>query len=156
MDSNLSSPNQGIIEKEYPYRYKWSSTLGVIISCGLGAFFMAWFAMHGSWFWWLGSLFMFVFFLGGLYIAAINLFGNRRLILTKESIYLPSVWQAEKYSLIRFLDIKEVAVADVQGNLILQLTTDVKMYEITHTWLPSMDTFNEILKITQERASISS
>jgi hypothetical protein len=89
MNSNVV--NLGLIEKEFPYRYKWSSTIGVIISGGLGMFGMAWLAISGSWFWWLGSLFMSVVFLGGFYIAVINLFGNRRLILTRESIYLPSV-----------------------------------------------------------------
>ena len=154
MRLDISSSNLRLIEKEYPYRYKWSSTLSLIIICGLGAFGLAWLALNSSWFWWLGSAFVFLLFLSGLYIAIINLFGNRRLILTKESIHLPSVWKSEKYTIIRFSDIKEIGLLTIQGTVILQLKTNIKTYEIVNTWLPSMDAFNEILDLTQERVGL--
>jgi hypothetical protein len=153
-----TSPNPGLIEKEYPYRYKWSSVIGMIGICGLVSFGVGSLALSGKglWWWWLLSAFLFIFFLFGVYVAVLNLFGNRRLILTRDSIYIPSIWKSEKYTVVRFSEITKMGLVDVQGNAILQLFVGDKEYDITHTWLPSLDTLDEILKITQERVNSSS
>ena len=153
MKTNVEAPNLGLIEKEYPYRYKWSSTIGVLITGGLGAFGGAWFAtLDNKVWWWLLSIFFVFLFLLGLFVTVINIWGNRKFILTRDNIYLPSIWKSKTYTLIPFSEIDKAILTDVQGNVILRLFFDGKEYSITHSWLPSIDSFNEILQIVNERA----
>ena|SRR6266496_3541535 len=160
MNFNVTLPTVESIEKEYPYRYRWSSTLLVIIACGVGAPGMAWLAIFGKgllrWFWWFGSIFMLFLFLYGLYIAVINLFGNRRLIITRDSIYLPSIWKSEKYTLIPFAKVDKATLINLQGSAILRLFVDGNEYSIIHSWLPSLSSFTEILQMVNERIKPSS
>ena len=100
-----------------------------------------------------GEVWVFVFlFLLGLFVTVINIWGNRKFILTRDNIYLPSIWKSKTYTLIPFSEIDKAVLTDVQGNVILRLFFDGKEYSITHSWLPSIDSFNEILQIVNERA----
>src|SRR5258708_28537761 len=152
MKFGVGSPNLGLIEKEYPYRYKWSSTIGLLITGGFGSFGGARFAELGDgiW-WWLFSLFFAILFLFILFVAFINIWGNRKVIVTKENIYLPSIWKTEQYTSIPFSEIDKAVLTNVYGNVILRLFVDGKEYSITHSWLPTENMFKEILAVVNER-----
>ena len=157
MKTNAEGPNPGLVEKEYPYRYKWSSTIGVLITGVLGVFGGVWLAVSGNGFWWwLFSLFFAILFFLGLYILVVNIWGNRKLVITRENIFVPSIWKSERYTMISFTEIEKAGLINVYGNVILRLFVGGKEYSITHSWLPSIDSFNEVLKIVNERVISSS
>jgi hypothetical protein len=79
------------------------------------------------------------------------LFGNRRLLITKNELYLPVVWKSETYTLIPFSEITGADLIELSGNVILRIFVHRKEFNITNSWLPSIDSFNEILQIVNER-----
>jgi hypothetical protein len=152
MKKNVAGPNPGLIEKEYPYRYRWSSTLIMLIAFPLLGVGMLNSALKGEgWYWWIFSIFFIIFFICTLYILFVNLFGNRRLLITKKDLYLPVIWKSETYTQISFSDITEADLIELYGNVVLRIFVRRKEFNITHSWLPSIDMFNEIVQIVNER-----
>jgi len=155
MKKDVEAPNIGLIEKEYPYRYKWSSTIAMIVICGFVSYLAFQNALsEGGLLWWFSSIFMFVISLFGFYNAIINLTGKRRLIFTKDKIYLPQIYKSEKYNEVLFSEITDIELVDIYGNGTLRIFVKKKEYTIVHSWLPSLDVFNEILQHVSNKIKI--
>jgi hypothetical protein len=148
------APYPEYIEKEYPYRYRWFQVFLMIFlgfACTIGSI---WEALSGiaKWIWLFTPIFI-LMFLGGAAIAVANLLGKNRLIITKDSIYLPSVWKSDTYLIIPFADISRVEFMEYQGNKFLRLFVGKKEYPITNTWLPT-EAFQEIADLVAERSPV--
>jgi hypothetical protein len=149
MKKDVEVPNVGLIEKEYPYRYRWSSIISMLLIGGFGTLFMVQAALS-----WIFTLLFASLFFWALYVSVINIWGNRRLIITKDKIYLPQIHKSEKYVEILFSDITNMDIVEVYGNGMLRLFVKRKEYTIVHSWLPSVDVFNEIVQHVSNKIKI--
>ncbi len=152
MNSVNKIPNPDSIEKQYPYRYAWFPTLFMVFIGGLGTFGMVSLAISKGIAWpWFFTLLFFVLFIFGAWITIVNIQGKLRFIISKEGVYIPSIWNSKAYTFVEFSKISDVEYLEVQGNIILQLSVGSKKYSITHTWFPTKNAFQEIAEIVKER-----
>src|SRR5581483_4496878 len=102
--------------------------------------------------WVLAALFL-VTFLLGVWISIVNIQGKLRLMISKDGIYIPVIWNSQNHIFVRFTEITGVEFMEVQRNMIFEITVGSKKYPITKSWFPIEGDFQEIVDTIKARLS---
>ena len=155
METFPQTPGSEHIQKQYPYRYSWSSILLIMLVGGSMTLVFVWKAFSekkaSDWFF---ALFSFAMLFISIWLIVVNVLGKLTVKITQTGIYLPSIWNWKSSIYIPFSAISNVELFKVQGNIYLRISAGKKKYSIVHRWFPHKEDFQEIMEIAQKQLPI--
>ncbi len=151
MDASAPSDGPDFLEKQYPYRYAWSSVLTLLLG---GAFIVILFGgvtlVDAGVLSILGTIGGGIIILGGVWLAVVNRWARLKLRVTREGIHVPSIWKWSASTLIPFEGLTHVMLLRRQGNMLLRFRLGDRNHLLAGWWLAPRD-FDQLVEIVRQR-----
>ncbi|TAK11383.1 MAG: hypothetical protein EPO32_12205 [Anaerolineae bacterium] len=148
---SVQLPESSKIVKQYKYQYSLMNSLLLLLLLGAYAIsnLLSWadepvldkvmvaFAL------------VVIFF--ALQITLASTYGNLKLFLTEEGLYLPNVLLWGKYRYLPFANVVRARAINMMGNEMLELRDGSKNFVVTNSWLPEKGAYQEIVEYVLAR-----
>lgn len=158
------------IEYSFDYRFKWKNILGAFfIGSVLGVYethvaltntqrliingVIELSVQQATVFYWISAVVMFGLMLLSIFSLIQNLFGTKRIVLSRNGLWLPGSMWSLREKFYEFSSIKSMRIVSIYRSDVLQVTTSNSSFAIACENLSSSDEFERVVSLMQQRVS---
>ncbi len=151
MNTPVAAPDPGIVENQYPYRYKWSAVISVVLVGGALAAGTIWLVFSERRLWILVAVApLLAMLVLGVRAALLNVQGRHRLIVAQDGLYMPAFWNDRSYTCIPFHAITRMETFKHEGTAFCYVWVGKRKYSLADSWLSPED-FEQVVATIARR-----